>query len=525
MYMSERHQEGLAHLLYGIQTGGGFVALTGEVGTGKTTLCRCLLQQLPDKIDIALILNPKLNALELLSSICDELGIDYDEQEQSLKNFIDKINEYLLNAYSKGRTTVLLIDEAQNLSLEVLEQIRLLTNLETSKAKLLQIVLVGQPELQQLLNRKELRQLNQRITARYHLLPLSLEETRAYIRHRLSVCKGNPNLFKDSAIRKIFQFSSGIPRVINVLCDRAMLGAYAMNARKITPTIVTHAAKETLGMRDRNWAVMAITALLIIGGGIAAGVYLNPQPAASLLQTGFPFLQKVRISDVDKTENKPSPGPQAVTQEVVRKTETQAFDSWLAQADLSLAEAIKQALLLWDYQAENGRPLSCASLPEPFRCSTEHMTWKELLELDRPAILEFSQASEQKRYVLLTGIDKGNAIFHLNGELRFPLAEVMKYWNGNSLIVWTPPWPGLLEINQLSRAEHVLWLREQLSMIEGSDNPNNLSPIFDQSLKTQVMAFQRKHHLATDGIAGVRTLIHLENETKPDQSPHLKVTN
>lgn len=525
MFMSERHQEGLAHLLYGIQTGGGFVALTGEVGTGKTTLCRCLLQQLPDKVDLALILNPKLNALELLSGICDELGIGYGEQEQSLKNFIDKINEYLLDAYSKGRTTVLLIDEAQNLSLEVLEQIRLLTNLETSKAKLLQIVLVGQPELQQLLNRKELRQLNQRITARYHLLPLSLEETRAYIRHRLSVCKGNPNLFKDSAIRKIFQFSSGIPRVINVLCDRAMLGAYANNARKITPAIVTHAATETLGLRHYNWVVTALTALLIIGGGIAAGVYLNPQPAASFLQTRFPFLQKMQISDADKTEHKPNPMPEAVSQEVVRKTETQAFDSWLAQAELSLAEAIKQALLLWDYQAEQGHALSCSSLPEPFRCSAENLNWKTLLALDRPAILEFSQTSEQKRYVLLVGIDKGQAVFRLNGELRFPLAEVMKYWNGNTLIVWTPPWPGLLEIGQLSRAEHVLWLREQLNLIAGNATLSDLSPIFDQSLKTQVMAFQRKHDLAADGIAGVLTLIHLENETKPDLSPHLKVTN
>ncbi|HEY5141064.1 MAG TPA: AAA family ATPase, partial [Methylococcales bacterium] len=177
IYMSPRHQEGLAHLLYGINVGGGFVALTGEVGTGKTTLCHCLLQQLPKNIDIALILNSKLNAIELLATICDELGIIYDKNQHSLKILIDLLNQHLLTAHANGRRTVLLIDEAQNLSMEVLEQIRLLTNLETSKTKLLQIILVGQPELKELLKRRDLRQLNQRITARYHLQPLSLDET------------------------------------------------------------------------------------------------------------------------------------------------------------------------------------------------------------------------------------------------------------------------------------------------------------------------------------------------------------
>ncbi|MGR8941962.1 MAG: ExeA family protein, partial [Gammaproteobacteria bacterium] len=246
MYMSRRHQEGLAHLLYGITVGGGFVALTGEVGTGKTTLCHCLLKELPDNIDIALILNPKLNAIELLANICDELGVAYDKTQSSLKLLVDALNHYLLAAHAAGRRTVLLIDEAQNLSMEVLEQVRLLTNLETSKTKLLQIILVGQPELKQMLRRQDLRQLNQRITARYHLLPLTFNETRAYIRHRLRVCGGDPELFKERAIRKVYRLSTGIPRLINILCDRALLGAYADNAQTITPGMIKHAAKETL---------------------------------------------------------------------------------------------------------------------------------------------------------------------------------------------------------------------------------------------------------------------------------------
>ncbi|MDD1611907.1 MAG: AAA family ATPase, partial [Methylococcaceae bacterium] len=252
IYMSHRHQEGLAHLLYGITVGGGFVALTGEVGTGKTTLCHCLLRELPDNIDIALILNPKLNAIELLATICDELGIAYDKHGQSLKSLVDALNHYLLAQHAAGRRTVLLLDEAQNLSMEVLEQIRLLTNLETSKTKLLQIILVGQPELKQMLRRQDLRQLNQRITARYHLLPLSLVETRAYVRHRLRVCGGEPDLFKDRAIRKIYKLSAGIPRIINILCDRALLGAYAGNAMHVTPGMVLNAAKETLAPAEKK---------------------------------------------------------------------------------------------------------------------------------------------------------------------------------------------------------------------------------------------------------------------------------
>ena len=242
--MSEQHQEGLAHLLYGINQHGGFVSLTGEVGTGKTTLCHCLLQQLPDNIGIALVFNPKLNAIELLATVCDELQISYQQDNQTLKGLIDNLNKYLIAAHASGRRTVLMIDEAQNLSLDVLEQIRLLTNLETSKAKLLQIILIGQPELKQLLAQPELRQLNQRITARYHLNSLSFSETDKYIKHRLSISGSNTNIFSRRAIWKVFKLSKGIPRLINIICDRALLGAYVGNQQTVTTKIIKQSAKE-----------------------------------------------------------------------------------------------------------------------------------------------------------------------------------------------------------------------------------------------------------------------------------------
>lgn len=249
LFMSARHRDALAHLLYGVGAGGGFILLTGEVGTGKTTINRCLLQQLPTETDIAIILNPALNADELLASACDELGISYEPGASSLKDLTDKLHAFLLENHGRGRNTVLLIDEAQHLQFDVLEQIRLLTNLETNTRKLLQIILVGQPELAVMLGKPELRQLSQRVTARYNLQPLNFEETAAYIRHRLQVAglPANQELFPASVVKGIFRHTRGIPRLINVLCDRMLLGTYGHNKTRVDRNILRQAATEVLG--------------------------------------------------------------------------------------------------------------------------------------------------------------------------------------------------------------------------------------------------------------------------------------
>lgn len=265
LFMSERHRDALAHLLYGIGAGGGFVLLTGEVGTGKTTVCRCLLEQLPANVRLAYILNPKLNAIELMATMCDELGIEYDPKESSLKTFTDLLSRRLLDNHEQGLNTVLMIDEAQNLSVEVLEQIRLLTNLETNQKKLLQIILIGQPELQELLAKKELRQLAQRITARYHLRPLSLNETKSYLEHRLRIAGVMRPVFKGKAIKLIHKASGGIPRLINVISDRAMLGAFAENLHHVDVRTVNKAVAEVLGEK-LIWLKVARS--LIIGNGL-----------------------------------------------------------------------------------------------------------------------------------------------------------------------------------------------------------------------------------------------------------------
>ena len=247
LYLSPRHQEALGHLLYGTGQYGGFVQLTGEVGTGKTTVVRTLLEQKLVDVDVAMIHNPSQNELQFVQSICDELGVVYEPAGLTLKTLVDALNAHLLAAHAGGRRTVLIIDEAQNLPRDVLEQVRLLTNLETHKEKLLRIMLIGQPELAELLARPDLRQLASRITARYHLMPLSEPETGEYIRHRLRVAGTTEDIFAPAAIREIHRAARGVPRLINILCDRSLLGAYAQGARRVTPEIVRKAASESIG--------------------------------------------------------------------------------------------------------------------------------------------------------------------------------------------------------------------------------------------------------------------------------------
>lgn len=504
MFMSERHQEGLAHLLYGIDRGGGFVALTGEVGTGKTTLCHCLLQQLPENIDIALILNPKLNAIELLATICDELGIAHEAM--TAKSLIDAINRYLLAAYANGRRTVLLIDEAQNLSLEVLEQIRLLTNLETSKAKLLQIILVGQPKLNAMLARRELRQLNQRITARYHLLPLSFDETKAYIQHRLRVCRGSHRLFSAAAIRQVYRYSAGVPRLINILCDRALLGAYATNTGRITPAIVNRSARETLGLQ--RWLPrfsVSIAACLVLLGGIA-GFYA--------WRHGLPAMPSAKPLTIPAA---PAPQPLAA------QPESAVFRDWLERSAPAFEAALGELLLIWGVSLPAEGMADCHQVAvSGLHCLAGKGNWKDVLDLDRPVLLEFADAQGRKRFLPIQGVEQDQALVQSGGAMRFPLADVLADWGGNYLLLWRSPRPGAADIGVGQKSAEVLWLREKLGQVMVLPPAETAPDYFDVTLKQQLIQFQRRQGLAADGVAGAKTLIELDNLTGAAESPHLQ---
>ena len=268
LFMSDRHKEGLAHLLYGVTDSGGFIQLTGEVGTGKTTLVRALLEQLPSKVEIALIMHTQISSREFLLEICNELNIERDGD--SILDIVNTLNIYLLKQHANGKKVILLVDEAQNLTPDVLEQLRLLTNLETEKDKLLQIILIGQPELREVLAKNNLRQLSQRVTARYHLHSLSKPETFLYIEHRLRISGAQSEIFKKNAKREIYNYSSGIPRLINVICDRALLGGYGTGKRKIDKVLVKQAKKEIQGEmilpKKNSWLIIcsAITVVVCI---------------------------------------------------------------------------------------------------------------------------------------------------------------------------------------------------------------------------------------------------------------------
>ncbi len=286
LYMSELHREALAHLIYGLSSDGCFVLLTGEVGTGKTTVCRCLLEQLPEKTDVAIIVNPKLTVLELLTTICEELGIQLSQEEISIKTCIDRLNSHLLAAHAEGRNTVLIIDEAQNLDTDILEQLRLLTNLETNTQKLLRIVLIGQPELRTILNRPDLSQVNQRITSRYHLAALQPQDVYSYIQHRLKVAGCRSRLFTAGALKYVARRSGGIPRVINIICDRALLGAYVENTDQVDTRIMKQAVREIYPDSDLKHVLssrrlVVVVALLILCAGLSA-LYFSPNTARDL---------------------------------------------------------------------------------------------------------------------------------------------------------------------------------------------------------------------------------------------------
>ncbi len=293
LYMSELHREALAHLLYGIDGDGCLILLTGDVGTGKTTVCRCLLGHLPEKTDIAIVLNPKLTARDLLRTICEELEIVSGKEIASIKTYIDSLNDFLLRSHGEGRSTAVIIDEAQNLDINVLEQLRLLTNLETNTHKLLRIILIGQPELRDILNKPQLSQVNQRITSRYHLTPLQPQDVKFYIQHRLAVAgRNNDALFSDAAIRHAAKLTKGIPRLINLLCDRALLGAYAESADHVDLRIMKRAGREIFAtnskkrLRGSSKFVLALS--LIILFIMISATYLVPRYFNTIAKSGEP---------------------------------------------------------------------------------------------------------------------------------------------------------------------------------------------------------------------------------------------
>jgi general secretion pathway protein A len=547
VYLGDRHREALAHLLYGIGEGGGFVQLTGEVGTGKTTLCRTLIDQLPPDVDVALVLNPTVTAVELLATMCDELRIPYPAGTTSLKVLVDALYRHLLDAHARGRRTVLVVDEAQNLSSQVLEQIRLLTNLETATTKLLQIILIGQPELIPLLDRPEARSVAQRITARYHLLPLSEPETTAYIRHRIEVA-GRPDLlqrtealFSAAALRQIHRLAGGVPRLINVVCDRALLGAYATDTDRVDAAMARRAAREVLGQRPRWLRAWWAIAAPVLAAAVIGGIWLLPPPGP-IERLG----RAVRPAWSRSPEAPPArvpatPGRHAAAIAVVPDAGAAVEPATSSAAPAPPATRLTD--LLGDRSLHSDRATALAALYARWHpgetpgtavasgcesgrlagldCRARTGTWTKLRRLNMPAVIELVGPDGERHYAALTRLEQDRATLEIGGKVfTVPLAEIDPLWDGAFILLWKAPPLSASLLGPGTRGKDVEWLSQRLRAIDGRP-ADGTRGVYDDELKARVMAFQRSRSLLPDGIVGEETLFQLTTAVPDPSRPTL----
>ena len=553
LYMSDRHSEALAHLKYGLESEGGFVLVTGEVGTGKTTLLRNIIGQVPGDVDVAFILNPRLTVRELLQTVCDELAIDYPAEDQhSVKPYIDTLNKHLLETHKQNRSTVVVIDEAQNLSPAVLEQLRLLTNLETNERKLLRIILVGQPELRAMLDRKELRQLSQRVTARYHLEPLNLKDTRAYLAHRLTVSGGNPNLFSTAASWNIHRKASGIPRLINIIADRALLGAYADNRPRVDLLTSQKAARETLSSKTEIWGWLGVAGALLLAASASWWALSNPTSDTNRqasesnppqTQTRQPSpLERVapgRASEVLAESEGVGVGAEALTlaepapvtkpppvatqapasQPVAEPTrlEPNLPATQLSQAQLpqpipgvpfyrSQRRAFATMFGLWGITyATTDSTVPCDYAPRfQLQCTKRVIDWNALKQLNVPVVMQLNGPDDQVFYA--TAINTRNQSITLDqGGQRsvVSIESLQQVWSGTVIALWPTPENYRGSIAQGSNEQAVRELRELLGNAINRDLGDSRS--FDAQLSRALQDFQSTNKLARDGIAGPAT--------------------
>ncbi len=539
LFMSERHGEALAHLVYGVTESGGFVQLTGEVGTGKTTLVRTLLlNQMPDNADVAVVLNPQITAHEFLLTICEELGIEVPEHKGSIKALTDALNHHLLSAHADGRRTILVVDEAQNLAPAVLEQVRLLTNLETAKQKLLQIILIGQPELRELLGRNDLRQLAQRITGRYHLEPLSREETAQYVEHRLRVAGALGEVIDSGAKKAVFKRSQGVPRLINVICDRALLGAYSQESRIITRRLIKRAAAEVSGELESG----SVTRPAAVAAGILGAMLI----AASIWSlTQDPVAEDPGANTIESTAT--ASAVPASADHSSQQTAAPASDTEVkSAADSDVADEPAQALLsaelalagelttsdyalatlfdLWNLDYTRGSGTGCQQAAAAgLACLFQRGSWNGLRQLNRPAVLSVIDDNGDAHELVLTAIHGNTIELSIGGVMvSHPVGEITDIWFGQYMLLWQPPGGVPVSLTLGSRGADVVWLRQSLANINdrySTDLPD--SDEYDGNLQDIVRQFQRDYRLSVDGLAGQQTLIVVNSLLGPDGTPRL----
>jgi general secretion pathway protein A len=510
LYMSVQHQEALAHLLYGLQSDGGFVLLTGEVGTGKTTVCRRLLGQIPEQADIAVIFNPKLTVVELLETVCDELRIPRPANA-SVKVLVDQLNARLLETNAAGRKTVLIIDEAQSLSAEVLEQLRLLTNLETDDRKLLQIVLLGQPELRTILGRPEMRQLAQRITARYHLGPLNCEEVKAYVKHRLKVAGCDRPIFPPATLRKICRDSRGIPRLVNLICDRALLGAFTRNLGSVNRSIARQAAREVVfetaptSWPTRRFAGLVVVLLLL------AGLIISLANARRGWPPVFTLAGKETAPQLQSPPGEPAPAmasPPASASATLPSVWPAGF-----AISRSAAAALADLASLWGVVIPPETRDACGFAESAgLRCLSRQDSLDSLRNFSRPAVLTLYDDNGKPFHVLLAGLNGQRARFVAGQETcELDVAVLESRWYGEYQLLWKPPAFYTAATSPGGSGPAVPWLARSLEAL-GLYTRNGREKRLDGHLLGALKRYQLAAGLIPDGMLGPQTLIHLLND-------------
>ncbi|OUR99132.1 hypothetical protein A9Q81_11160 [Gammaproteobacteria bacterium 42_54_T18] len=563
LYMSKQHNEALAHLIYGVEREGGFILLTGEVGTGKTTICRCFLEQVPENVDVAFILNPKLDSEQLLETICDELSIGYIGDSLSIKDYTDYINERLLRSHSKGRHTVIIIDEAQNLSPAVLEQLRLLTNLETHEKKLLQIILLGQPELQDIFLKPELRQLSQRVTARFHLDALTKEEIAPYVYHRLAIadCAFPEVLFPEKTIQKLYSISKGIPRVINLVCDRSLLGAYAENKKSIESPLLQTAAKEVLGKSlvlhkddkkaffkslvvSNNWiAILGLCIACLTLGIVLSTLFLDGKPTKQTISATQAPIDLTEESIINTHADRPPaslklPKVGKITNKtnnqngVVNNDEKEAlapsiepqpisshwlgFNELLAKGELTEQLSYVSLMKLWGIHFRPGQDgFACKyAKANGVNCLSKIGSVGVVAHLGLPAILTLFDTDGGKHFVVVRSIaDESVQLIVNDFEVEMSISELHKHWRGHFVVLWKKPPLYVTPLKPGTIGPMTKWLGKQLDIYEGVKHPSLGRSFYDDALVQRLKAFQKEVGEQADGIAGVNTLILLSNHT------------
>jgi len=535
IYLSAAHRDALAHLLYGVGQGGagGFVQLTGEVGTGKTTLCRCLMEQIPDETQVALVLNPLMTPRELLATICEELGLDTEGIADSNKAMVDCLNSHLLKQHAKGNRVVVVVDEAQNLSPEALEQVRLLTNLETAKDKLLQMVLLGQPELRELLQRQNLRQLAQRITARYHLAPLNQDESQAYVRHRMMVAGAQRNPFRRPALRALYQRSGGVPRLINIIADRALVAAYSREAGSVSAAMVHAAANEVQPSERRvrsNYgpglvaaaSVLALAAISVVMWGPGFMDRVRPEPVtvpvtveAKMPEPTQNLVQQTPPQSMPKATPQPTPQPQqlpvggyAEEPAARQRPQTRLETGWLDEQHRTAWQTMAE---LWQDRARaNDIQAACDSAPGTgFSCVKDNGNWSRIRQLGLPVLLVLW--GEERRLLPFMGFSE-NGLLVGRGEDMIEVSReaVERHWLGEYIITWpqAPGWPGEIQRGESGAAVDIV-----MEMAAFAKPAWNGGGIFDAGFESWLMTFQQRNGLKADGIIGPNTLIYLMSPT------------